>query len=206
MITELTKEQKKALRSAAEKGMANATKSLSQLVESKIVVETAMVDFLPVSEIPKRVGGPETLSMGIYLRMMGDVGGTSLLMLSRDSALSLVDILYERDRGTTQILNQDDRSALGEIGNVLTASYLTELGNLLKVSLYHSPPCIVFDVANSLIGFVLRGMNSNVSNVLVTQIKFKGNKGEIGGDFIFLLDSSSLSVLVNKIDKRLHPT
>lgn len=203
-MTELSNEQKKALRKAAEKGMANATRSLSQLVESKIIVETTMVDFLPVSKIPERVGGPETLSMGIYLRMMGDIGGTSLLMLSRDSSLALVDILYERECGTTQILNQDDRSALGEIGNVLTASYLTELGNLLKVSLYQCPPCIVFDVASSLIGFVLRGMNTSVSSVLVTQLKFKGTVGEIKGDFIFLLDSSSLSILMNKLDKQMH--
>jgi chemotaxis protein CheC len=186
--------------------MANATKSLSQLVDSKITVETMMVDFLPISKIPERVGGPDKLSMGIYLRMMGDIGGTSLLMLSRESSLTLVDILYERQCGTTEILNQDDRSALGEIGNVLTASYLTELGNLLKASLYQCPPCIVFDVASSLIGFVLRGMNANISSVLVTQLKFKGKAGEIKGDFIFLLDSSSLSILMNKLDKQIHKT
>lgn len=203
MITSLTQEQKKILKKVADNGMLKATKSLSQMVKTSLTVEMSMVEFLPLDEIPKRIGGIETLSMGIYMRMMGDIGGTSLLMLSRDSALALVDILNNREVGETQILNQEDRSALSEIGNILTASYLTELGNSLGVMLYHSPPCIVFDVASSLLGFVLRGMNAKISDVLVAQIRFKGSTGVISGDFIFLLDSSSLSVLVNKIDKKL---
>jgi len=204
MTVEFTSEQKKALKKAAEKGMANATKSLSRIIDTKIAMETSLADFLPISEVPKMVGGPDTLTTGIYMRMMGDIGGTSLLMLSRENSLALVDILNGRECGTTQILTQDDRSALGEIGNVLTASYLAELGDLLKASLYHSPPCIVFDVADSLISFVLRGMSSSVNKVLIMHIRFKGKAGEIEGDFMFLLDSSSLTILMNKLDKQLH--
>jgi len=202
-ITQLTREQRELLKNVADKGMVTATKSLSQMVNRRVEVETSMIDFLPLSEIPKRVGGPEILAMGVYLRMMGDIGGTSLLVLSRESALSLVDLLYGRESGTTKVLNQEDRSAVGEIGNILTACYLTELGNFLGAGLYQSTPCIVFDVAKSLIDFVLMGIDKEVENVLVIRVKFRGKEGEISGDFILLLDSSSLSVLVNKIDKKL---
>ncbi|MBN2013606.1 MAG: chemotaxis protein CheC [Candidatus Altiarchaeota archaeon] len=203
MVAQLTEGQKRALKGVADKGMVTATKSLSKMVESRVEVEMSKVQFLPIGEVPKRVGGPDTLAMGIYLRMMGDLGGTSLLVLSRESSLALSDLLYGRDIGTTEILSYDDRSALGEVGNILTASYLTELGNFLGVTLYHSPPCIVFDVAKSLIDFVLRGIDKRIESVLIIQVKFRGKRGEITGDFIFLLDSSSLGVLVNKIDRKL---
>lgn len=203
MFIRLTEEQKKALKKVADKGMVIATKSLSQMVESRVEIEMSRVEFLSIDEVPKRIGGPETLAMGIYLRMMGDLGGTSVFVLSRESSLALSDLLYGRDLGATEILSLEDRSALGEVGNILTASYLTALGNFLGVTLYHSPPCIVFDMANSLIEFVLRGIDKSIESVLVIQVRFKGEKGEISGDFIFLLDSSSLSVLVSRIDRKL---
>jgi chemotaxis protein CheC len=201
----LSAEQKKTLKKITTIGMANANRSLSKMMDNKVSVEMSTVEFLPLEDVPKRLGGSDVLSMGIYLRMLGDLGGTSLMVLSRESALALVDTLYGYRIGTTQVLSQEDRSALGEIGNVLTASCLTELGNILGVMLYHTPPCVVFDVASSLLGFVLRGMDTRINDVLVAQITFRGGKGVIRGDFLFLMDSSSLSVLINKIEKKLHP-
>jgi len=202
-ITQLSREQKKVLKRAADKSIISAIKSLPQMMDMRVEMEISMIDFLSPEDVPRLVGGPETLAVGIYLRMMGDIGGTSLLVLSRESALSLVDLLYGRDPGTTEVLTQDDRSALGEIGNILTACYLTELGNSLGITLYHSTPCIVFDIANSLIDFVLRGSDKRIENVLVIQLKFKGKGCELNGSFLLLFDPSYLNVLVNKIDRKL---
>ncbi len=201
-IIELDKRQREILRRISERGMKKSTMSLSQMVESDIKIDMLKVEFLPVSEIPSRVGGPEKLVMALYLRIMGDISGTSLLLLPRESALSLADILNDRRIGTTEILDREDRSALGEVSNILTASFLTELGNFTGIRLYHSTPYTVFNIAKSLMEFVLLGMDPRIEHILIIQLRFTGKMGEIGGDFILLFDTSSLSVLVREIDKK----
>lgn len=203
-IIELDKRQREILRRISERGMKKSTMSLSQMVESDIKIDMLKVEFLPVSEIPSRVGGPEKLVMALYLRIMGDISGTSLLMLPRESALSLADILNDRRIGTTEILDREDRSALGEVSNILTASFLTELGNFTGIRLYHSTPCTVFNIAKSLMEFVLLGMDPRIEHILIIQLRFTGKMGEIGGDFILLFDTSSLPVLVREIDKKIE--
>lgn len=201
-IIELDTRQREILRRISERGMKKSTMSLSQMVESDIKIDMLKVEFLPVSEIPSRVGGPEKLVMALYLRIMGDISGTSLLLLPRESALSLADILNDRRIGTTEILDREDRSALGEVSNILTASFLTELGNFTGIRLYHSTPCTVFNIAKSLMEFVLLGMDPRIEHILIIQLRFTGKMGEIGGDFILLFDTSSLSVLAREIDKK----
>lgn len=203
-IIKLDKRQREILRRISERGMKKSTMSLSQMVESDIKIDMLKVEFLPVSEIPSRVGGPEKLVMALYLRIMGDISGTSLLMLPRESALSLADILNDRRIGTTEILDREDRSALGEVSNILTASFLTELGNFTGIRLYHSTPCTVFNIAKSLMEFVLLGMDPRIEHILIIQLRFTGKMGEIGGDFILLFDTSSLPVLVREIDKKIE--
>lgn len=203
-IIKLDKRQREILRRISERGMKKSTMSLSQMVESDIKIDMLKVEFLPVSEIPSRVGGPEKLVMALYLRIMGDISGTSLLLLPRESALSLADILNDRRIGTTEILDREDRSALGEVSNILTASFLTELGNFTGIRLYHSTPCTVFNIAKSLMEFVLLGMDPRIEHILIIQLRFTGKMGEIGGDFILLFDTSSLPVLVREIDKKIE--
>jgi len=200
----LTNLERDALREVMSMGMGHSSIALSKMVDEKIDVKLAAMNLIPLSEVSGKLGGEDVLSTGVYLRVIGDVSGTTLLVFPRDSALFLADVLEGREAGSTKILSRLDRSALEELGSIITASFLTAMGNFLGVKTYPSTPVTVFDVAKSIVNFVLIGVNKDVDFGLVIKIDFKGSKGVITGYFLLLLDAVSLATLINLIDKTIE--
>jgi len=203
-IIKLTRLERDALREVVSTALSHSSMALSKMADEEIDVKLASMDFIPLSEVPRKLGGGDVLSTGVYLRVMGDVSGTTLLVFPRDSALFLADVLGGREAGSTKILSELDRSALEELGSTITASFLRAMGNFLGVKTYPSTPVTVFDLASSIVNFVLIGINEDVDFGLVVKIDFKGAKSVITGYFLLLLDAGSLAVLLDLVDKRIE--
>lgn len=202
-VTRLSDVQMDAVKEAAFIDMGHASSSLSQMVEREIRIDTLVVDFLDINKIPERIGGPHTLATGIYLRIIGDITGTSLLLLPRDSAVKLADILLNKDIGATTVLTQDDRSALCELGNILTGSFLNALSDLLGMKIYPTVPSIVFDMADSIMSFVTAGIDRRIERVLLIEVMFSSSYGDIRADFVLMFDVYSLGDMLKALDKKL---
>ena len=203
-IIKLTRLERDALREVVSTALSHSSMALSKMVDERIDVKLASMDLIPLSEIPGKLGDEDVLSTGVYIRIIGDISGTTLLVFPRDSALFLADVLGGREAGSTKILTELDRSALEELGSIITASFLTAMSNFLGIKTYPSPPVTVFNTAGSIVNFVLMGINKDVDFGLVVRIDFKGRKGVITGYLLLLLYAGSLSVLLNLLDKRIE--
>ena len=85
---------------------------------------------------------PDAMVAGVYLRVFGPAPSSILFLLPRDSAFTLVDMaMCRRERGTTEVLNAMDESALMEIGNILSGSFLNALSYFTKMTLLPSLAC-----------------------------------------------------------------
>ena len=199
----ISKLQIDALKEVMSIGMAHSGSALSKLIDEKIDVKLKSLDLVPLSEISANMGNRNVLSTGVYLRIMGDILGTTLLVLPRENALFIVDVLNKRKQGTTKILDREDRSGLEEVGSILTASFLNAVSDFLGFKLYPSTPVTVFDVAGSIVNFVLIGVKKSVEFGLLVHVEFSGNQGIISGNFILLMDSESLRNLIAVLDKRI---
>lgn len=203
-IIKLTRLERDTLREVMSMSMDYSSMAISKMVDERIDVKLASMDLTPLSEVPKKLGGKDVLSTGVYMRIIGDISGTTLLVFPRDSALFLADVLGGREVGSTKILSWVDRSALEELGSIVTTSFLTAMGDFLGIKMYPSTPVTVFDTADSIVNFVLIGINKDVDFGLVVKMDFKGAKGVITGYFLPLLYTGSLNVLLNLVDKRIE--
>ena len=120
----LTPNQLDALREIGNVGAGNAATALSQVLNKKIDMNVPKVSLIPIEEVPDLVGGPDSLIVAIFLRVYGKAPGNILFLMPKKNAFFLVDDLMGRPHGTTQTLDAMDESALKEIGNILTGSYL----------------------------------------------------------------------------------
>lgn len=196
---ELTELQLDALQEVATIGMGHATIALSELIDKRIDIEMSGMDLVPIDQIASQLGQKNMLVTGIYLRLRGDLTGTSLLFFPRDSALSLVDMLNGRESGSTTVMRSIDRSALGELGSILTASYVNTLAELLDLEFEMSVPSVVFDVASAIVYFVLSSVKESINYSLVSTTEFISSEESIHGEFVFLLDDKSIKNILDKI-------
>ncbi len=136
----LSDEQIDALKEVGTIGAGHAANALSQLAGRKIIISVPEVKVISLKEVVELVGPPENLAAVVYMNLMGDTQGKSLLIFSKRSAFNLVDILMKRPAGQTKFLREIDCSAIKEVGNILAGAFLTTLADFLNITLIPSVP------------------------------------------------------------------
>ena len=195
-IKELTEFQLSALAEAGNIGSGHAAIALSQLIGRKIMVAVTNVRILPIDNYTRLIGKSDSLIMGIYLRVLGDVQGAILLVFLREPALSLIDVLMNQKIGTTKILGEIEQSALKEAGSILSASYLNAISDLMKLTVIPSVPRMSFDRAEVVFESVFEPLRRDSDVVIGIETEFVEATTRIKGHFIFMPDRQGVSAIL----------
>ena len=122
-------------------GAGNATTALAQMIGSKVDMKVPKVELLEFSQVGEAMGGEEQLMAGIYQIVEGDISGSIMFLLEEKSAITLISKLM----GSPEVENagefgEMELSALKEIGNIITGSYLSSLSTLTNLKIIASIP------------------------------------------------------------------
>jgi chemotaxis protein CheC len=147
--TEYSDMQLDALQELANIASGTAATALSQLLGAEIELSVPNALALPLADAVDAVGSPDDLVSGIVLPMEGDIEGVVLLLIPFDDAQSLC-----RRLGVEPGTEVGD-SALGEIGNILGASYLRGMGAMTGLELLPHPPNVTTDLLGAIVASLL---------------------------------------------------
>lgn len=196
LYNDLTKKQIDALKEVSNIGAGHATTALSQMINKTLQLKVPSVDILSLEKVPEVVGGPEARVVGLYLKVFGDTRGNILLLFPEESAVKLVEILVGKDIEEDLELNDVETSALKEVGNILTSSYLSSIGKLLDINLIPSVPGISHDMAGAVIDYILIELSQMGDTALLIETQFLESEDQIQGHFFLIPDPSSLKTFV----------
>ena len=196
---DLSGNQLDALREIGNIGAGNSATALSQLINRRIEMNVPKVSIVPLEEVPELVGGPETVVVGVFLRVYGKAPSNILFLMPRDSAFYLVDTLTGKQRGETKALDFMDESALMEIGNILSGAYLNALFNFTQLALLPSIPALAMDMAGAILNVVLVQLGQMGDQALVIETKFISEDDGINGHFFLVPDPGSLETILSAV-------
>ena len=137
--------------------------------------------------------------MRIFLRVYGKAPGNILFLMPRENAFYLVDDLMGRPHGTTQALEPMDESALKEVGNILTGSYLNAFFHFTNISMIPSIPSLAIDMAGAILNVVLVQLGQMGDKAMVIETKFLAEDDSVNGHFFLVPDPGSLGTIVKAI-------
>ena len=141
MVRNYSEVELDALREFMSISTAHAATALSKMVDKAIEVPCPRLHVVPVMEIPKKLGGHDAVVIALYFCISGDMAGSMLILFPKPTAEKLVELLtadFCIDDLTE--FREVEKSALKELGNVLTNSYLNALAELLNLKLLLSVP------------------------------------------------------------------
>ena len=89
-------------------------------------------------------GGAETVVAGIFLRIEGDLSGSMFFVLPLDSANHFIKRLIgdETFDFTSRTIPEIGISAMQELGNILSGSYLSALSDFTGLKIYPTVPSL----------------------------------------------------------------
>lgn len=168
----------------------HAAHGLSGMVGQTIRVEAMQVKTVPLAQVSVHAGNPETEMVGIYLLIRGGLEGQAILLLSRPSALRLVNLLLGTSLGATPsplAAGRDpmgdepeqqpeidwpdelERSTLAEIGNLMVSYFLNTVADSLGKErlLYPSPPAVMVDMLGAMLDVIATPVAARSNELLV---------------------------------------
>lgn len=197
-ISNLRQDQLDALRELGNIGSGNAATALAQFLNRKIDMEVPQAKILPLSDIPKLVGGPESQVLGIFLRVMGNISGRFLLLIPDQTAVKLFGILMPGySVGNLMKLGELESSCMREVGNILAGAFLNALSVITRTPMLNSLPSLSYNMAGALLGVVVSEMAAVSDHVLMIETSFLEDQENLKIHIFLLPDPASLETLLD---------
>ncbi len=216
---QLTNLQLDALREIGSIGNGHISTCLSQLAEGKIIPTIPEVKIVPVNKLNELIENTEGFIVGISLRLLGEVMGKLLMILSYDNALSMLnETLKDRDP-TIITISESDEDHLKKMGQVIISTYIYALSSFLGILLVSYTPNIVIYKGKDFLNWLIQELgvknshlrqsvalypsdSSYLDSILCYQTTF--NKSpflRFWGSFLLVFDLQTLKVILRTIDK-----
>ena len=181
-------------------GAGNATTALSKMLNQKMDMSVPKVELVPFNEISD-IMGDQTV-VGIMLGFEGDVYGMMMFLFDTKSAHHLVNTLMMQDtesgiEADTQF-NDMEMSALNEIGNIVSGSYLTAISKLTNLKMVSTVPEMTIDMIGALLSVPASEFGKYGDKLLLIQSQF-GELDFVNGYFLMIPELESYDKLLESL-------
>ena len=191
----LTGFQLEVLKEIGNIGAGNAATSLATLLNKKISMAVPKAGVMDFQEIFSLVGNEEEKVACINFDVTGDAPSKILFLLDERSTYQLVDMLLGREPGSTTELDEIGESAVKEVGNILTGSFITAFSEFTRLDFVGSVPAFAFDMLGAVLraAFVEGGYFED--RVLIIETTFYEEEICINGHFFLVPAAGSLETI-----------
>lgn len=200
-FTKLSGLQLDALKEIGNIGAGNAATALAQMVQAKIDMTVPQVSILPFADVPDLLGGADAHVVGIYFIVTGQAPTSILFILTAEKAGLLVDMLLQRKNGETDVYNlsEMEMSAMMELGNILSATYLNAMSMFTQLTFIPSVPALGMDMAGAILNAILAQFGEIADHVLLLETDFTKDQDEVVGHFFLLPEPGSLQTILKAL-------
>lgn len=201
-LNELNEIQYDVLREIGNIGAGNATTALSQMLNQKMDMSVPKVALVPFNEISEIMGPEDQTVVGILLGFEGDIFGMMMFLFDTKSAHHLVNALMMQDRETGVDSGADfsemEMSALKEIGNIVSGSYLTAISKLTTLKIISTIPEMTIDMIGALLSVPASEFGKYGDKLLLIQSQF-GEMDFVNGYFLMIPELESYDKLLDSL-------
>jgi chemotaxis protein CheC len=196
MSLQPTEQQLDALREVTNIGCGQAVTALARLVGGiKIQIEVPSVVVATPEQIEEVMGGAESRAVANALSMQGALTGKLLLILPEGDAHRLCSLLL--DSPSTGRLKEPQKSAMGEVANIVASACLSAIGTMAGIHLIPSVPQLVQDRVKRVIAAVFGSRPREAT--LIMACRFAAAVPDIAGQILVFPDEASVGVLLKRL-------
>ena len=185
------------LRELGNIGAGNATTALAQMLQCRVDMSVPQVKLLEFGDVATLMGGEEQIMAGIYLGVEGDITGSIMFLLEKESARHLVGKLMGM-AAEGDDFSEMEISALQEVGNIITGSYLNSLSMMTNLKICPTIPSLAIDMAGAILSVPAIEFGILGDHILLIQTQFF-DEVQLDGYFILIPDLESYGKILSSL-------
>jgi chemotaxis protein CheC len=192
-LSRYTDLQLDALRELANIGSGTASTALSSMLGRSVDISVPSAFVMPMAEAVGTIGDPEAEATGVVLGIVGEMPGSVLLLFTPKDAELMCGLLGV-EAGT-----EIGVSALMEIGNIVGASYINALGQMIGMELEPTPPAAATDMLGAIVETVLaeRAGAGDVALLLDSDLVVEGEDCSVS--FLLVPDQGGVDQMLQRL-------
>lgn len=167
----------------------HAATALAALLKTPVTVRTLRALALPVSDIATLARLPGEIFVGTHFTLWGERMGHVLILMSREHACRMVDLMTRKPRGFTRVLDEYSQSVVREVGNILTGSYLTAIQPHVAAALVHSIPYLAIDQWDAILDTLLPALADAGMTVVLIETELDARAIDVRCELIVVAGS-----------------
>ena len=132
-------------------GCGNAATALSRMLDMPVDMSTPEVGIANYNEAFEKLGGPETVMVGLLLSLKSDMSGMLMFLMPGDTACEIINMMaYTELKDYTEI-DEMGFSAISEMANIMSAAFANAVANMAGMVIDISPPSYAIDMLGALL-------------------------------------------------------
>ncbi|MGB4268729.1 MAG: chemotaxis protein CheW [Spirochaetota bacterium] len=183
----------------ANVGITDAAESLSKIINRRVDLSIPDVSVLAIELIPQSFGDVDSVYLGVYMPIVGQINGTILFSLREDSGYELVDMLLGLPQGTTNTLTEDGESVLKEVTNIVGSAVVNAFADKIEMAIKPTVPSVVHDYMQSILDSILAFHTVENEYALVMDTEFFHQDDRVIGKLLIMPTTSSLITIVERL-------
>ncbi len=188
-----------ALKEISSIANGNAATSLSTMLGSRVNIAVPNIMMESLGKIPELLGKREKVVATVHFSVSGQVGGSMLLLFSPSESLELVNFLTGQNVTQIDSIDEMGLSALKELGNVVTGSFIRVLAEELKVRIAYSVPGFAHDMLGAILDEILARLSLETEYAIIMDSEFTVIEKIYQGHLIFILAPKALSAIIKAL-------
>ncbi|MBE2315334.1 chemotaxis protein CheC [Solirubrobacter sp. CPCC 204708] len=192
-MSRYTDTQLDALRELANIGSGTASTALSSMLGRSVDISVPSAFVMPMAEAVGTIGDPESEATGVVLGIVGEMPGSVLLLFTPKDAELMCGLLG------VEAGSEFGESALMEIGNIVGASYINALGQMIGMELEPTPPAAATDMLGTIVETVLaeRAGAGDVALLLDSDLVVEGEDCSVS--FLLVPDQGGVDQMLERL-------
>ena len=187
------------LREIGNIGAGNATTALAKLVNAKIDMKVPRVALVDFPNLSSTIGNEEDLMVAVLVTLSGDIKGMMMFMMDKKSTVFLIEqMLAGSGMEVGDEFGDMEMSVIGELGNIISGSYLSALSTMTNMVITSSVPYLAIDMAAAILSVPAIQFGQYGDNALLIQTEF-GDDVKIQGFFILMPDVDSYDKILTSL-------
>lgn len=166
-------------------GLGHATTALATVTGKAFNMEIPNVETVAFENIPFMLGDPMAVSVGICMPIEGDVEGYTAFLFPWESAQELWNALIGTAPEYPEQVDDLAASAMLEIGNIVSSSFLNAIADMANLKLHATPPRVSIDFMASVAASIVSEAEMADTVALALETRLFGLEGcDITGYFL----------------------